>query len=924
MQDEDPAISSDPIAEAAATETEGAPLDVPERLQRSKERSSYGSAARRSVRNKRPKELPPIAIPDEFVERNVRMYEELLAADEILAIDGPAVSEPTKAAASDSQRAEIEGLSHTLEVPPPLPTRSSRYHIHHTIWEEILATIRAALSLPNQPYAESFPAEKSHVLLQCPKDGSIYFLDAIVEKVASATGADYLRLDAQDIAEIAGNYMAEKPELTPYTIRALGYDAQQVVARQDSRETEEALEDEEDLEEDDEEDPPPINRSNRASFWKPVLSKISAIPIGTFTGNMDDLIKSGKWAVGNDGPAGSRSGFPPPPARLGASMADHGEGAKLAGVAAALVEARQMKRQGREAASGLTDAVEALAEGEAPRPLIVMIRDYKEIQATTHGGLILQALHDHARDLRRARSRIVVVGTVSSADLMPTLSKSGVRTVQAELEAGPTRTIVVTPSRSLTPNHVFSEDESRRMREINLRHLQDMIRRRTPDASRTADIVSAPILRLDSSQEFASGLEESVWSFDRVHRVAVTALGLMGQEEELSPAMIGAALQMLDASDEVKFGWAAEERVEQRASDEAMAPAPLADAASKETDDKMKRIRKKCNTHEKKLLSGVVNPENIHTTFHDVRAPAETIDALKTLTSLSLLRPEAFSYGVLATDKIPGLLLYGPPGTGKTMLAKAVAKESGATVLEVSGSEVYDMYVGEGEKNVKAIFTLAKKLSPCVVFIDEADAIFGSRSGSSNRTSHRELINQFLREWDGMNDLSAFIMVATNRPFDLDDAVLRRLPRRLLVDLPLEADREAILRIHLRHEVLDPSVILSDLAQRTPFYSGSDLKNLCVAAALACVREEHDLATAHAQDFEPYRFPEKRTLSPRHFDRAMEEISASISEDMSSLAAVRKFDEKYGDRRGRRKKRASYGFGSATEAEKHETGRVRN
>src|SRR5579862_9450037 len=91
-----------------------------------------------------------------------------------------------------------------------------------------------------------------------------------------------------------------------------------------------------------------------------------------------------------------------------------------------------------------------------------------------------------------------------------------------------------------------------------------------------------------------------------------------------------------------------------------------------------------------------------------------------------------------------------------------------------------------GEKNVKAIFTLAKKLSPCVVFIDEADAIFGSRSSHANRTSHRELINMFLQQWDGMNDLSAFIMVATNRPFDLDDAVLRRLPRRLLVDLPTE------------------------------------------------------------------------------------------------------------------------------------------
>ncbi|KAM0801533.1 P-loop containing nucleoside triphosphate hydrolase protein, partial [Usnea florida] len=282
----------------------------------------------------------------------------------------------------------------------------------------------------------------------------------------------------------------------------------------------------------------------------------------------------------------------------------------------------------------------------------------------------------------------------------------------------------------------------------------------------------------------------------------------------------------------------------------------------------------------------------IRTTFADVQASPQTIDALKTLTSLSLVRPDAFTYGVLATDRIPGLLLYGPPGTGKTLLAKAVAKESGATVLEVSGSDVYDMYVGEGEKNIRAIFTLAKKLTPCIIFIDEADAILGARTGGGNRTSHRELINQFLREWDGMTELSAFIMVATNRPFDLDEASLRRLPRRLLIDLPVEKDREAILKIHLKNELLDPNVSVSDLASQTPFYSGSDLKNLCVAAALACVREEFDTAASHAQDqnkTEKYEYPEKRTLHTRHFKTAMDEISASISEDMGSLSAIRKF-----------------------------------
>jgi len=232
-------------------------------------------------------------------------------------------------------------------------------------------------------------------------------------------------------------------------------------------------------------------------------------------------------------------------------------------------------------------------------------------------------------------------------------------------------------------------------------------------------------------------------------------------------------------------------------------------------------------------------------------------------------------------------------------------------------------FVGEGEKNVKAIFSLAKKLSPCVVFLDEADAILASRNMERHKSSHREIINQFLKEWDGMSDHSTFIMVATNRPYDLDDAVFRRLPRRLLVDLPLQKDREAILKLHLRGEQLDEFVSLALIAKNTPFYSGSDLKNVAVAAALACVKEENDLGAKHTGD-EPYVYPEKRTLTKKHFDTALNEISASISEDMSSLNAIRKFDEKYGDRKGRKKKSAGLGFGGTTVPEvDSDAGRVR-
>ena len=153
--------------------------------------------------------------------------------------------------------------------------------------------------------------------------------------------------------------------------------------------------------------------------------------------------------------------------------------------------------------------------------------------------------------------------------------------------------------------------------------------------------------------------------------------------------------------------------------------------------------------------------------------------------------------------------------------------------------------------------------------------------------------------------------------------MLRRLPRRLLLDLPGEKDREEILKIHLKAEILDESVSLPQLAKSTPFYSGSDLKNVCVAAAMACIREENEVAAKHTGE-EPYVYPEKRILTKAHFDKAMEEISASISEDMSTLTAIRKFDEKYGDRKGRRKKAAAMGFGGTTIVEKDsEAARVR-
>ncbi|MCJ1411037.1 hypothetical protein MMC19_005125 [Ptychographa xylographoides] len=944
--------------EATDTNTfSGTTLEIPVKP---KDKSAYGSAVRRAGRNiKRPKESPRFTLPAWFLDRNVKLHEEVSGSTgtRLIACHGlesssssplrlqPLLPELEPALATNpvpTNRALMPDSTSTQSFGKDVQSDSQVYEIDSNILTEISAMVTAGLRPSSGRFADGYAASKPHILLQSPKNGGTFFLDAVVNHVALKHRADVISIDAQDIAEIAAEYAGELPDMPSNSVRSLGYDTYLMMPRHDNQSTEEiAAEDEEYDDGDEDVDHNP--RSRQPTFQS--QSKAHIMPVVTFLGSakLSEFLGAGRM-LGSSGT--SESSHQTSNSVENQSSFSHaaGDSAKTFVLLESFLDAAQIKRkeklilnlshatklEGEESEtvstpSYISENPESNPSTPTPKPppldLIIAIKDYAELNATRTGGVVLNKLHEVIQKRRIDGQRVLVIGTTSSEDLIPSISKSGFKAIQTDPGQGPYR-VIITPCITESVNSIFVLDEHSRIRQINSRHLRDMIRRIASQAHKVDTFILQSQLALDSAIVFSSGLADSVWSFDRVHRTATLTLGVLGEGKELEICHLAQALTILETSDSAKFAWIARDKEEERK----LGTPPMSKSsgmdAREELEDRLKKIRKTCNSHEKKLLSGVVDAANLHTTFADVRVPSETIEALKTLTTLSLVRPEAFTYGVLATDKIPGLLLYGPPGTGKTLLAKAVAKESGATVLEIDGSDVYDMYVGEGEKNVKAIFTLARKLTPCVVFIDEADAIFGSRGTSSNRTSHRELINQFLREWDGMNDLSAFIMVATNRPYDLDDAVLRRLPRRLLVDLPTEKDREAILRIHLKDEVLDPSVCLATLAAQTPFYSGSDLKNLSVAAALACVREENNAARAHAgSGF--YEYPSKRTLASRHFDKATEEISASISEDMSSLSAIKKFDEKFGDRRGRKKKSNGYGFGTLTEAEQNNMDAVR-
>ncbi|KAF2272833.1 AAA-domain-containing protein [Westerdykella ornata] len=1143
-----------------APETIEDPEILAQKLQRSRELARrYSSALRRSQRRNRAHGLPPIYIPDWFLEGRVRLREdahpqralarrsdctlelkhkasgekaslsipvsthaaafkaisqiikalwrqglskehrEMLARDFARRMgreddeefvkalergEEPRVGlwqEAGSAAPEDTSGVRGEGdLAMELKMRTKLLQDGRR--ISPLLLAEIRATMAASLSTIQPATTHSFPAAKTNLILHSPSNDYETVLHSTVQLLAAEFGADVVTLNAQDLAQLAGDYLGEGPEPSPDSIRSLGYETYKYGP---------SFADEMDLwpkEETVEEEPEPALGIGPIKFhivWKedgkrpsqPLKSRQSASTglvedsaassfqssrgQSTSEVQLEDLKLSTLLEALVDTNELKRSRGITAPAKLASTTRSRSTVSpesktteqpqlfdySFESGASELDFSTALPADVKDALSLTLNNTPSSRRPAVPKtPKIIYVKDIKELNATQYGSRIMQKLEEIVRKQRNAGESVMLLGTTCSEDLTPEISPSGFHQLQSEGGDGFYRTIVVTPGsveedanaelkavgRAFQLEMSLSTAEKKKFRDINLRHIHDMLRCLDPQA--TANLADLQRNR-EGLRRFSSTFPQqyfwSVLSYDSVHRIALTALGLRlldSNAEQLSWAHVTLAMGLLQASDQVKYNFAnfhASDRERQEKEREAQhrehmdrlkamfeKPAPKNEKAqtkdkssstssssspSKPQKKNLAAIEKSLNPYEKRLLSGIVDADNINTTFDKIHVPKDTVDAIRSITSMSLLRPDAFNYGVLATEKISGALLYGPPGTGKTLLAKAVAKESGSTMLEISGSQIMDKYVGEGEKNVAAAFSLARRLSPCVLFLDEADAIFCTRDAGHERGGHRDVLNQFLKEWDGLRDMSVFVMVATNRPFDMDDAVIRRLPRRLLVDLPKQEDRKEILNIHLRGEEVAPEVDLDDLAKRTPLYSGSDLKNVVVFAALAAVREENEIAaveatkriaelareageatvegegemaeaaetaesaadsgaspaapaaaattsgtesasatsttstptisttsTASTTSTHPpiltaalashYTFPPRRILQKRHFDRALQEVSASISENMHSLNAIRKFDETYGDRRGRKKK-TMYGFGVHSEDE---------
>ena len=228
-------------------------------------------------------------------------------------------------------------------------------------------------------------------------------------------------------------------------------------------------------------------------------------------------------------------------------------------------------------------------------------------------------------------------------------------------------------------------------------------------------------------------------------------------------------------------------------------------------------------------------------TFKDVAGVDEAKFELQEV--VSFLK-DAKSYGRLGARMPKGVLLVGPPGTGKTLLARAVAGEAGVPFFSISGSEFVEMFVGVGAARVRDLFEQARKAAPCIIFIDELDALGRSRSAGGSLGGYDEkeqTLNQLLAELDGFDPTSGVVLLAaTNRPEILDPALLRagRFDRQVLVDRPDRKDRLEILKVHVRKILVDPSLDLDDIAGMTTGLTGADLANLINEAAIVATRRD--------------------------------------------------------------------------------------
>jgi len=581
----------DPVPEAQEEAPPSHIEGIPEKSTKVKDRGSYGSASRRAGRNTRSvKELPPVTLPAWFLERNVTLFEGQCGLKGVrqLRVFAPKRTESKvdellgrDAAQLGAKNSEVGTSPGSKASPnpsdPSAPSDFIDFHVNGDLMLEIITMVSAGLQLPAARHIDSYAASKIHLLLHCPKNGGILYLDTVVQFIAQYHNADLISIDAQDIAEIAGEYAGDLPVTPANSVRSLGYDTHLMMAAQDQQSMDEDMTEEQDEEEAD-------NAERASSRRLPGLypkAKITVMPTITIVGSakISELLGSGSMnkssALSDRLSATATQNTSRSP-----QSPDMSNNARVDLLLEAFLDAAHAKRrtqhkpvQQSSDADGVTTGLSvspdidvSREQGESnaspkksPNPLIVLIKDYAEMNATPSGGPILDQLSEIVRRRRKDGQRILIIGTTSSQDLVPSFSKKGFQILQTELGQGPCRVIITPcePPSAPGTGGILDRELMARTYRINIRHLQDMIRRLAPSLQRVNGFVSKPAqtVELEFTAVFVSGLQTEIWSLDRVHRTAMMVLGVLKEDEELSAYHVTKALRILDGSDNAKFDW---------------------------------------------------------------------------------------------------------------------------------------------------------------------------------------------------------------------------------------------------------------------------------------------------------------------------------------------------------------------------------
>lgn len=320
--------------------------------------------------------------------------------------------------------------------------------------------------------------------------------------------------------------------------------------------------------------------------------------------------------------------------------------------------------------------------------------------------------------------------------------------------------------------------------------------------------------------------------------------------------------------------------------------------AKRKAEEVMRRLgikgRIPLTEHELMIASQLVEPCDLNTSWRDVAGLDGTIREIRETLILPIQQQSRRPTSRLIHPP-KGVLLHGPPGCGKTLLARAVAKEAGARFINLDVASLTDKWYGESQKLSSAVFSLAAKIQPCIVFVDEIDSFLRVRAtGDHEATAMMKA--QFLQQWDGLatdHSRCVIVMGATNRPQDVDRAILRRMPAAFHIPLPGVEQREEILHLVLEEEMVSEDLNISSLARQTENFSGSDLRELCRNAAVYRLRhlldhpdEDEDEKWVDALENGPQSEP-LRPITAADFQQALGKMRHSRVYDRQAAALLK-------------------------------------